>query len=43
MTIQVGEQIPSVTLYTKTGGEISSIKSPDLFIDRKVRVDGCVK
>ena len=36
MSIQTGEQVPSVTLFTKADGEISSISTSDLFNSRKV-------
>lgn len=36
MTIQVGDHIPSVTLFSKKGGEISKFSSSELFNDRKV-------
>lgn len=36
MTIQAGDQIPSVKLFTKISGDVSTINSADLFAGKKV-------
>ena len=36
MAIQAGEPLPSVKLFTKTGGEIKAITTADLFAGKKV-------